>query len=65
MADEGVPSYTKQDDGTWVTESIHETLDGAILAALDRMEEGDTIKVHGTECSGPDACNCKPRTWLY
>lgn len=65
MSDEGVSSFTKQEDGTWVTESQYDTMDEAILAAIDRCEEGDTIKVHGTECPGPDRCNCNPRTWTY
>lgn len=65
MSDDGIPMVVKQEDGSYVAESQHDSMDEAILAAIDRCEEGDTIRVHSTECRGPDDCHCNPRTWTY
>lgn len=38
----------------------------AIVAALDAMEEGDTLTVHEQHCTmWRGQCCCEPRTWTY
>lgn len=58
------PVYVRGSDGWWTSDE-YETRDEAIRAALDELEEGDTIKVHNAGCAGPDDCDCNPQTWTY
>ena len=38
----------------------------AIVAALDELEPGGTLTVHGEGCAaGWDVCTCTPETWHY
>lgn len=50
-----------QDEGNYATQSE------AILAALDGMEEGDTLTVHEAHCTLAiiGECCCAPREWTY
>lgn len=48
------------------SDGAYETQSEAIVAALDEMEEGDTIYVHDQDCLfSYGACTCEPRIWTY
>lgn len=61
---DGYPMYVKSEGGGYEVRT-YEDKDTAILAALDEMEEGDTIHVHEAHCTGPGSCCCTPQTWTY
>lgn len=48
-----------------MSDPVYDTQQEAIVAALDDMEEGDTLIVHEQHCTGPDSCCCKPQRWTY
>jgi hypothetical protein len=47
----------------WRTGAEYKSMISAIIAALENLEEGDSVVVHRKECHitfGAEFCNCKP-----